>query len=252
MSLAIPGVRVALSVSPRVVALSRASPATRGYIAAVEAADGQPLENKVLSAIIPFANYRIPLGGACYLMAGARTLAGALVPMVGPVPTAYNFVSGDYFRATGLQANGINQEIDTNRSNAVDGRDDSHNAVYASVIAITGSFMGGPGAGANNGLNVGFHRNRCAGIGAVLTSPGLIGTSRSNSAEYTLRHGGVSTNIVAASDPIETGRISVFTGPGPSRGAHRISYYSSGPNADLAVMDTQITALMNALAAAGI
>jgi len=51
---------------------------------------------------------------ASCILAGARTLAGALVPLVGPDPNSFYFVAGNYNRKTGLKGNGSNQYIDTN------------------------------------------------------------------------------------------------------------------------------------------
>jgi hypothetical protein len=50
------------------------------------------------------------------LMAGARTLSGALTPIAAdmPAPTNYNFVSGDYDRKTGLVGDGLSKYLNTN------------------------------------------------------------------------------------------------------------------------------------------
>jgi hypothetical protein len=78
------------------------------YIAAVEAADGQALETATRMAINSFvkgckADGIWPAIKASCILAGARTLAGALVPLVGTGPTNVGpFVSGDYDRKTGL------------------------------------------------------------------------------------------------------------------------------------------------------
>jgi len=89
------------------------------YIEAVEAADTQALETGVRYAINDFVIGCKNDGiwdaiKACCILAGARTLAGALVPLVGPDPNSFYFVAGDYNRKTGLKGNGSNQYIDTN------------------------------------------------------------------------------------------------------------------------------------------
>jgi len=87
------------------------------YIAAVEAADtaaGQSggLESGVKDAINALfvgckADGTWSAIKASCILAGARTLSGALVPLVGPVPGNVGpFVSGDYNRKTGLKGNG--------------------------------------------------------------------------------------------------------------------------------------------------
>jgi hypothetical protein len=80
------------------------------YIAAVEAADGQALEAATRMAINSFvkgckADGIWPAIKASCILAGARTLAGALIPLVGTAPTNVGglFVDGDYNRKTGLK-----------------------------------------------------------------------------------------------------------------------------------------------------
>ena len=80
------------------------------YLQAVEAADGEPLEPAVRTAINAFFRDTKTAGvfsslKACCILAGARTLAGALVPVVGDAPTAYGFVEGDFDRL-GLTGDG--------------------------------------------------------------------------------------------------------------------------------------------------
>ena len=89
------------------------------YIQAVEAADGQVLEGATRQAINNFVmgckqdGTWTAIKRSC-ILAGARTLNGALVPFIGTAPTNYNFVSGDYNRKTGLVGNGSNKYLDTN------------------------------------------------------------------------------------------------------------------------------------------
>jgi len=77
------------------------------YIEAVEVADGQALETGVRYAINDFVigckqdGIWDAIKASC-IMAGARTLDGALVPLVGTAPTNYNFVAGDYNRELSL------------------------------------------------------------------------------------------------------------------------------------------------------
>ena len=89
------------------------------YITVVETADGQALEDGVKIAINNFI-IGLKTDGiwesikASVIMAGARTLNGALVPLKGPAPTNFNFVAGDYNRKTGLKGNGSTKYMDTN------------------------------------------------------------------------------------------------------------------------------------------
>lgn len=69
------------------------------YITAVETADGQSLEYGVKTAINSFI-VGCKVDGiwnaikSSAILAGARTLTGALVPLKGTAPTNFNFVSG--------------------------------------------------------------------------------------------------------------------------------------------------------------
>ena len=254
--------------SPRDAILATASPATLAYVQAVEAADGNiQLENGVLAAIVEFANYRIPLGGACCLMAGARTLAGALVPMVGAAPTEVNFVTGDYDRTTGLKGDGIGKYLDSNRNNNADPQDSNHQSVFVSTAQSASAVTAyiGAGSGSDNGAtHIGVIKNtdqlfiRSRNTGAVnlpgtSTATGLIGLSRGNSSGFTCRvSGGITVSSIVSQVPFN-GNVLVFNRitSSPFTDA-RLSYYSIGPAVDLAAMDTAITTCMSALAAAGI
>ena len=238
------------------------APATNAWLAAVEAADGQLLENGVYNAMGAFGDYRIPLGGACCLMAGARTLAGALVPMVGAAPTEVNFVSEDYDRTTGLKGDGIGKYLDSNRNNNVDPRDSNHNALYITFFSGgTQVYMGADSptnsAGTNNigrTYNL-FFRNRSTGTAYATppSLPSLVGTSRAASGSYIYRAGGMSQPYANTSQIPFNGSITIFASGGTGfRSSSRISFYSIGPSVDLDAMDTAITTCMNALAAAGI
>jgi hypothetical protein len=89
------------------------------YMAAVEAADGEPLELGVRLAITDFVlgcksdGIWTAIKASC-ILAGARTLTGALVPLVGAAPTNNNFVSGDYNRKTGLVGDGSTKYLNSN------------------------------------------------------------------------------------------------------------------------------------------
>lgn len=115
------------------------------YISEVETADGQQLENYILTAINTFVSglktdsVWADIEAAC-ILAGARTLTGALKPLKGSAPTSYNFVSGDYIRFGGLRGNGSTKYIDSGRANDAAGtQDDFHMAYYASIYRNSAS-----------------------------------------------------------------------------------------------------------------
>jgi hypothetical protein len=74
---------------------------------------------------------------ASCILCGARTLAGALVPLAGAAPTNNNFVDADYNRETGLKGDGSTKYLDSNRANNADPQDDQHVCVYASALPDT-------------------------------------------------------------------------------------------------------------------
>lgn len=88
------------------------------YITAVNAADGSTLEKTAQRAIQTFIAGLKSDGiwsalSLCYVLCGARTLSGALVPLKGPAPTNVNFVAADYTRA-GLKGDGTSKYLNTN------------------------------------------------------------------------------------------------------------------------------------------
>jgi len=87
-------------------------------------------------------------------LAGARTLTGALVPLVGTAPTNFNFVSGDYNRETGLgDASNATKYLNSNRAGNADPQNSRHVAAYASsAISNNGAVLnaGGIGTGATS------------------------------------------------------------------------------------------------------
>lgn len=240
------------------------------YITAVEAADGQSLESGVKSAINDFVvgcktdgNWSA-LKASC-ILAGARTLAGALVPLVGTAPTNFNFVSADYNRKTGLVGNGSTKKLFTGLNYNQTQRNSTHFAVYADTInrqsnkVLVGAFTEG-GIGLQGGSMFVYHVHNQSYIQGydvdnTISSPntaGFIGVTRPNSAEIVRRRLNQSLTITAASAaPANQGvNIYGYWGTDAYYYAGRLSYYSVGDNVDLALLDTRITTLMSALATA--
>jgi hypothetical protein len=91
------------------------------YINRVEIADGQRLEETTRKAFNSFVvgckadNTWDAIKASC-ILAGARTLAGALIPLKGIAPTNNNFVAADYDRKSGLKGNASNKWINTNKA----------------------------------------------------------------------------------------------------------------------------------------
>ena len=249
----------------------------RAYIEAVRIADGgQYMEPAVQLAIDAFVagckadGIWTPIKAACILM-GARTLAGALTPLVGTAPTNNGpFVSGDYNRETGLVGDGVGKYLDSNRNVNADPQDSQHMAVYASAVQneLDKAFMGAGGTAtgstqfsavgdlSGNLQRVSFRsRNSTFSLVNNAAVAGLIGQSRASGASYSTRSNGATTNYGVSSQSPHNGNILVFARNSNLNVAalfssHRFSFYSIGESLDLALLDTRITTLYNAIGAA--
>jgi hypothetical protein len=240
------------------------------YIAAVEAADTEPLEEKTKIAIDNFVlgckadGIWSAIKASC-ILAGARTLTGALVPLVGAAPTNVDglFVSGDYNRKTGLVGDGSTKRIDTNRLGTAEPQDSKHAAVYVSTVATSGAgqfpiYIGTSSTPAtilfrepSNG-NLGF---RCgtttADTSAVGEASGLIGLNRSAAANFVLRVLGANQTFARASQVVASGQKFFLYGSNTAANSNaRLAFYSIGESLDLALLDARVTDLINAFAAA--
>jgi len=245
-------------------------PDAAAYITAVETADGQALEEKVKIAIDNFVlgckadGVWSAIKASC-ILAGARTLNGALVPLVGTAPTNYNFVSGDYNRETGLVGDGT-KYLDANRNNNADPQNSNHHSVYVSEADSFGTARsyidaGGTGAGASNigrSTTVAYLylRNRCNTAGNLESgsATGLIATNRSIEDSYIVRANGTNTTITQASQTPADSVVLLFGRPSGGGATNitnaRLAFYSIGESLDLALLDARVTDLINAIGVA--
>jgi hypothetical protein len=258
-------------MSPRLLR-PRASgfdPATQVYLNAVAVADGEQLEPAVKKAINDFVvgckrdGTWSAIKASCILM-GARTLSGALTPLVGSAPTNNNFVSGDYDRKTGLVGNGSTKYLNTNRANNADGQDDHHQSVYLFSTSVTASrsFIGAGGGsagstsiGSSGTLPGGFVRSRSTSSNATTLGAGFNGSSRSSSSTVSFRGAGTTSSITLASSGNASGNTFVFARENGSGSAEtytdaRLSFYSIGSSLTLSLLDTRVSALYTAIGAA--
>jgi len=246
-------------------------PDAAAYITAVETADTEPLEEKTKIAIDNFVlgckadGIWSAIKASC-ILAGARTLAGALVPLVGTAPTNFNFVSADYNRKTGLKGNASTKYLDANRSATEDPISNRHHSVYVSQRFGAG-YIGFIDFGPPIIYNYLFDTNSTmnyslAGGTQHAPSPGggtgFVGASRNNSSQISFRcisvnHAGV-INQTAVSSLLSYQNF-VFarateTNAVNSPTASRFAFYSIGESLDLALLDARVTDLINAFAAA--
>jgi hypothetical protein len=252
----------------------------RAYISSVETADGQKLETGVARAINDFVagcksdGTWTAIKASCILM-GARTLSGALKPLVGTAPTNNNFVAADYNRKTGLIGNASTKYLNSNRAANADGQDDFHMSLYASSAATnasgtSSSYAGGGGnavgsvysynyisrfnaVGSFNGISAYSRDGNFASI-AGKDTVGFIGMSRSAAASFVGRGGGINTTVSQASVTPNNNSIALFAlnelGVVKNHSDVRLSFYSIGASIDLAKLDTRVSALYTAIGAA--
>ena len=244
------------------------------YIAAVEAADtaaGSPgeLEPGVKFAIKNFVlcckqdGIWDAIKASC-ILAGARTLEGALVPLVGAAPINFGFVTANYDRKTGLVGTGATKYLNSNRNNNADPQNSNHNSVYISTAgsASNSIYIGaGVNTNENGATNLGiltggdmFFRNRngtSSSIAGAAASVGFAGTNRSGAANFTIRVAGNNTNPASTSQAPYDGNVFVFsTTNGIIPTSARLAFYSIGESLDLALLDARVTDLINAFGAA--
>jgi hypothetical protein len=238
------------------------------YVAAVEAADGEALETATKVAVHSFVkgckNDGIwPAIKASCILAGARTLAGALVPLAGTAPTNNNFVSGDYNRETGLVGDGSTKYLNSNRAGNADPQNSAHAAVYVTTVNTGIKWY----AGSNNtdtGSSNFFSRDagtefrsRNSTIGIVRASTnvaGLIGLSRGSSASYETRANMANLTATQTSQTPSSANWGIYLSlgyaPAAAHSNARLAFYSIGENLNLALLDARVTTLINAFAAA--
>jgi hypothetical protein len=195
---------------------------------------------------------------ASCILAGAKTLAGALVPLVGTAPTNYNFVAGDYNRETGLAGDGSTKYLDSNRNNTADPQNSRHLAVYQTTpmttdvcILIGSAFV----TGRSTLVRIGNISARIsAGTGPVVPGAGVagfLGGARFSSTSTAIRNGGLVTFGSDVSEVPASAPLGVFAaGNGSTPSNPRLAFYSIGESLNLALLDARVTALVNAIGAA--
>jgi hypothetical protein len=242
------------------------------YIAAVEAADGQLLEFGVGKAINDFVvgckQDRIwdAIKASC-ILAGARTLSGALVPLAGTAPTNVSglFVSGDYNRKTGLVGDGTSKYLNSNRAGNVDPQNNCHLAIWkADAVAGANPYFIGCGTSGFTVINAcgqtGMYSNGAlpfadSGSGYNSSAQGLHGNSRSLSNSVNFKRPGLSVltaSNTSTTPPAFAHHVFGVSGAGTPGfyTASRLAFYSIGESLDLALLDARVTALITAFGVA--
>jgi hypothetical protein len=254
-------------------ALGGEDPDAAAYLNAVETADTQALEAAVRKAVDDFVKGCKADGiwsaiTASCILAGARTLAGALTPLVGPAPTnvSGNFVNGDYNRETGLRGDST-KYLNSNKAGDSEALNSYHMAAWqaeaGTITASSTSLLGDTSAAsveatilafsaAGGNALIGRNRNTTVSTHASAnrTTVGFFGNSRSVSSEYILRGNGTNNTFAVASDSRAPRNVTVFARAGAFFTNARLSFYSIGSAIDLALLDTRVSTLMTDLDAA--
>jgi hypothetical protein len=251
-------------------------PDVLAYIAAVEAADGQALEEGVATAFTDFIlgcksdGIWTALKASC-ILAGARTLSGALVPLVGTAPTNFNFVSADYNRETGLKGNGTTKYLNSNRAGNDDPQDNAHLSVYTTQRDggasnnLLGYYKSTSPAQLSivytNNINTNaiFYPRLQSATGPSIysgnTVPELLGVNRSSSTQINAVWAATSATYSYNSlSPVALNHyLFAYNQNGTSAQSfakNRLSFYSIGESIDLSLLRTRVSTLMTDLAAA--
>ena len=229
------------------------------YVTAVQTADGASLENSVRLAINDFVvgckadGIWSAIKASC-ILAGARTLNGALVPLVGTAPTNFNFVSADYNRKTGLKPSVVNTKyLNTNRLDNADPLNSKHWAIHVTEARTAGDIYIGAWDGRQTGIYP-MHLGwlvACNGAYATrtsLSSTGFLGASRSSGSNFSFKQASNATETITSASSTSARNIHLFTGTPPQYGANcRLAFYSIGENVNLNLLQSRISALISSI-----
>lgn len=236
------------------------------YISAVEAADGQALEDDVKIAIHEFivgckadpspnpgvSNWDA-IKASC-LLAGPRTLSGILVPLKGTAPTNVNFVSGDYNRITGLRGNGINKRINSQRANNDDPQNNRGFYVYVTEPSTaTDEYNVYIGTGIVSNMSAIYRRSAdhtlirfrpsATEISRAIQNGGVggLGFSRLSSTHVDILNFDVfEGNVANTSGPQNSSNIGVFAGTSDRYDNPRMAIYCIGEAFDQELLNARV------------
>lgn len=258
----------------------------KNYIDRIEALEKKMLEPEIRKTIDLFVigcktdGIWNKIQHSC-ILAGARTLNGALLPLKGSAPTNINFIASDYNRKNGLKANGnVNGPIPSATNKMLNTNVNSfslgiyqHASLYLNEKStIDGHYLSTLlSSSPNIHTIIGFSASslkinilNCTSSSSVSTvgnlhKTGFLSVSRSNSTQINFR--GDKTNETISSNnlgfPISTtinlfgkyGTISQYTG-GVNNTDGRISFYSLGSDLsqnEMIYLDNRISTFMTEL-----
>jgi len=237
------------------------------YLDRMAAADGASVEVGVATAVDAFFRDSKASGvfdalKACCILAGARTLAGALVPVVGDAPTnvANGFVSGDYSRTAGLTGDGTSY-LDSGF--AIDEPENYHQCAYITTKPTVNTvFVGSDNASQQRYLlysNVAADETRAisgqtgtpyfGGSGSL--EAGFKGVLRASASDFEARASATTSSVSSAAGDATSLNSFVFSnnlnGTSSGAGDAAIAFYSIGTSLSLEDLDTAVTNLITAI-----
>lgn len=235
------------------------------YIQRVEAADGQALEDELKTIIselfvsLKSANVLLTFQVA-NLLAGPRTLAGNLVPLLPSLPaqTALGTVSGWVVnRKNGLTGNGTNNSINTNLDNSNTQQNSKHVCYGTSALSTNGdryistNLVNGTTRLGSNGTS-GFSRLCTNAFNTFTGSTGFTCATRTSSANYNLLTGSSVLTFTQPSQAMDASATHVFSQPTAAFCNPTIQYYTIGTGLTTSAallfksaMDTYISTLQS-------
>jgi hypothetical protein len=251
-------------------------PDANAYILAVEAADGQALEAGVRMAIDAFvigckADGIWAALEICNLFMGARTLAGAIIPLKGSyTPVATNFTEGDYNRRR-LRGDSTSKGVDTGYSitayPAPDIAPPNHYSWMHIMLPNSAELevhMGAELSGvlwsqAFTTLNLSMRNYSPSSFDTPSFPAGFYGIARNSQATVDVAGSAVQRGIAQATARLDSGvgtvtvPVTIFKNSNPGfefYSAAEISWYSYGGYLDIALLKSRVEALSAALATA--
>ena len=241
-------------------------PDAAAYITAVETADGQALEEQVKIAIDNFVlgckadGIWNAIKASC-ILAGARTLNGALVPLAGTAPANVGpFVAGDYNRKTGLIGDASSKRLETGYITPQANINNAHHSIFVSAEAsgaVSRGYIGNTTSGTGNAIyrssspSLIIGVNSTAPITTVTSVLGFFGGSRTDASSFNIRRASSTSAVSSATTPPSSLTFSVFSlANGAFFGNQRLAFYSIGEALDLARLDGRVTDLITAISRA--
>ena len=247
------------------------------YIQRVEGASGdnQALEPATRQAINNFVigckqdGIWNAIKASC-ILAGARTLNGALQPLVGTDPTNVGFVGlgTDYVRKTGLVGDGSTKYLSSNRRCNEDPQNNFHLSVYKTLYVNSGNSIIGSVVSpfdlldtisGGGGVLRAFSRSDSSPTPSISMNgvTGLMGHSRSSSSTVSMRGNSTTVSGSSNSSAPSNALITIFARNGSATvlapqlpTSERFAFYSIGESLDLALLDARVTALITAFGVA--